>query len=138
MSGNQRRAPATVLAGYFPTYGSAADCEQAEERGGFDCPYRVDCFPCPCRVCVSFAVDRWFGLLPRSACSSIRIRCFGRRLAIGADGDRLVRGAAAGFLYGLGAIFFAGALVIFFAGSARYLLPMAAPLRSLSRTNADG
>ena len=93
--------PATVLAGYFSTLWIAADCEQAEERGGSDCPCRMAGLPRAVRVCLSV---RWtvavvfaaVGLLHRSEPAVLGF-VWRRR-----DGYRLVRDAEARFPHGLG------------------------------------
>ena len=82
--------PATVLAGYFSTYG----LQQVANK---------------LRNAAALSVHFFFLVFPPLAVRALL---------------RLRRGFLAAWI----AIFFAAALVLFFAGSARYLLPLAAPL----------
>ena len=87
--------PASVLAGYFRTYGFQALEQKLLNAAGL-------------------AIHACWLLAPVAAVIGWKRR------------DRDAR-----FLLGWITIFFAGALVVFFAGSARYLLPMAAPVALL-------
>lgn len=93
------KLPASVLMGYFQTYGF-----QALEH--------------KIRSAIALAVHACWLVFPALVPAAI-IVSWKRR-----DRDTL-------FLVAWIALFFAGALIVFFAGSARYLLPMAAPVALL-------
>jgi hypothetical protein len=91
--------PASVLAGYFQTYGFQAAGEKLRNAGALAVHACFLVFPV---------------LLPPAILAAWRKR----------DRDTVFLAAWIG-------IFFAGAVAVFFAGSARYLLPMAAPVALL-------
>jgi hypothetical protein len=94
------RLPASVLTGYFSSYGFQALSEKLRNAVMLSLHSLWIVFPA---LLVPAAVGAW------------------KR-----------RGRDTVFLAGWIAIFFAGALAVFFAGSARYLLPIAAPLALLA------
>jgi hypothetical protein len=93
--------PASVLAGYFSTYGL-----QALEK--------------KLRSAVMLAIHAAFLVFPLLAAPAAA-QAWKRR-----------REPETAFLLGWIGLFFAGAVAVFFAGSARYLLPMAAPVALLA------
>jgi hypothetical protein len=93
--------PASVLAGYFSSYGTQA--LQAKVANA-----------------AMLAVHSWFIVFPALVPGALLLAWRKRR-----EPDTL-------FLLAWMGIFFAGSLVVFFAGSARYLLPMAAPVALLA------
>lgn len=121
--------PATVLAGYMSTYGLEAFTNKA--RGAAALVVHLGWMVCPLAL---------LSLMPKSRAWQYGLSILAALAAAAYDHNPLfwiTFGCGAwvlawcwnkGFLGWWLTIFFAGALVVFFAGSARYLLPIAAPL----------
>jgi hypothetical protein len=122
--------PATVLAGYFSTYGLQQIANKLKNAAaltvhtGWIVFPALSAFAFRSRWIVGVVFAAWgFFIDPNPL--------FWVSFAVGAMAIAWCVTRKPDFLTAWVAIFFAGALVIFFAGSARYLLPMAAPIAIL-------
>ena len=123
--------PATVLAGYFQTYGLQQFANKLKNAAALTVHAGWIVFPL--LAAVAFRKRLIFGVVAGVAGIFVDSNpLFWASFGIGV----MVLGACIErrpeFLKAWVLIFFAGALVIFFAGSARYLLPMAAPVALLA------
>jgi hypothetical protein len=122
--------PATVLAGYFSTYGLQQITNKLKNAAALTVHAGWLVFP----VLAAFAFrSRWLvGLIAAALGFFIDPNpLFWAPFGVGAMVIAWCVTRKPDFLTAWVVIFFAGALVIFFAGSARYLLPMAAPVAIL-------
>ncbi len=139
--------PATVLAGYFHTYGFQNLVAKLRNAAALTAHTGWLIFP----VLAGFAfwkVGRLFWLPPAAALAAFFIDSsplFWCSFGIGTliivwclQTFRFAQDDDVRFLAAWVLVFFAGALVIFFAGSARYLLPMAAPVALLATGSLAG
>jgi hypothetical protein len=119
--------PATVLAGYFQTYGLQQIQNKLKSAAALAVHAGWIVFPL---LAVAAFRKRWmYGLVAAAAGIFIDANpLFWVSFGIGAMVIASCIERRPEFLQAWVLIFFAGALVIFFAGSARYLLPMAAPI----------
>jgi hypothetical protein len=132
-------APAAVLAGYLQTYGLLALVKKAHSAlaltghlGWIVFPLAalwaprllVVCVPLTLAVALVLPGYLWWqqALLALSLAAGLAILA---RWLVALWKDRA---SDSGFLAAWGLVFFAGAVAVFFAGSARYLLPLAAPV----------
>ncbi|HYP06401.1 MAG TPA: hypothetical protein VER03_09185 [Bryobacteraceae bacterium] len=121
--------PATVLAGYFSSYGLQQIANKLKNAAALTAHTGWLVFP----ALAAFAFrGRWrLGVLAGvGACFVDPHPLFVVSFAVGAM--VIASNIRWDFLSAWVALFFAAALVIFFAGSARYLLPMAAPVAMLA------
>jgi hypothetical protein len=122
--------PATVLAGYFSTYGLQQIANKLKNAAALTVHTGWIVFP----ALSAFAFrSRWIvGLVFAAFGFFIDPNpLFWASFGVGAMAIAWCVTRKPDFITAWVAIFFAGALVIFFAGSARYLLPMAAPIAIL-------
>jgi hypothetical protein len=120
--------PATVLAGYFSTYGLQQLANKLKNAAALTAHTGWLVFPA--LAAYAFRARWWIGVAAGLAgCLIDPHPLFAVSFGIGA---MVLASVRRDFLSAWIAIFFAAALVIFFAGSARYLLPMAAPVAILA------
>jgi len=130
--------PATILAGYFQTYNLQSLANKL--RNAVALTGHMAWLVFPVLALAAFQIPRWgYGLAAAiaalAAVADPSPLCWA---SIGAGVVLLVwvvnemRHGAAGFLHVWILVYFAAALVVFFAGSARYLLPLAAPVAILA------
>ena len=124
--------PATILAGYFQTY--ALQALALKGRNAAALVVHSAWIVSPVLIAASFARGRWLIL---TACSAATLAALYDPhplfwISIGCAVLLVAHVARQrDFLGAWIAIFFAGAILVFFAGSARYLLPIAAPVAIL-------
>lgn len=130
--------PATVLAGYFQTYNLQSLSNKLRNATALTAHLGWLLFPT--LPLAAFRLSRW-GYIAAAAIAAIAAVADPNPLcwfSVGAGAIVLlwmieeVRQGQAGFLHVWVLLYFAIALVVFFAGSARYLLPMAAPVAILA------
>jgi hypothetical protein len=122
--------PATVLAGYFSTYGLQQLANKLKNAAALTAHAGWIVFPA--LAALAFRSQWIIGILAVGVGFFIDPNpLFWVSFGIGALAVAWCFTRKPDFLTAWVAIFFAAALVIFFAGSARYLLPMAAPLAIL-------
>ncbi len=126
------RYPAAMLAGYLRTYGLEAAAQKMRNAAALIA--HLGWIVSPLLALIAFfrgSKWRWIGTAAAAAGAAIYDPnpLFWGSFACGVL--ILVSCVGRGFLGAWVLVFFAGALVVFFAGSARYLLPIAAPVAIL-------
>lgn len=120
--------PATVLAGYFSSYGLQQIANKLKNAAALTAHTGWIVFPA--LAALAFRRRWWVGVVAGlGACFVDPHPLFVVSFAVGA---MVIASVRWDFLSAWVALFFGAALVIFFAGSARYLLPMAAPVAMLA------
>lgn len=125
--------PASVLAGYLPTFQTLA----AKLRSAVTLVGHAGWIVSPVIVLAAFAARRW--QWAAAAAAALAAALYDPHPLFWASigcGVLLLAGAGRDFPGAWIWIYFTGALAIFFAGAARYLLPMAAPVAILAARKA--